>query len=236
MKEKEEYGTETARHYAAYRPPLHERILALSLAPAERFELGLDVGCGTGHSTHAAAHWCKRIIGIEPDPRMLAICQAAPTITFLEMDDHLDQGFFDGSFDLATFAGSLFYRDPAETLHELSWLLTKQATIIVYDFDLQLQPFFTALAFTPPASNYDHQRNFSQVDYPFLEERQSLREKMTFSASAQEVTHLLLSVADWRNCLLQSFDQAGILSVIETRFGNDISIMADVFLTRYLLR
>ncbi|MEM1359088.1 MAG: class I SAM-dependent methyltransferase [Bacteroidota bacterium] len=233
---KDAYGAETAQHYAAYRPPLHERILALSLAPEERFELGLDVGCGTGHSTHAAARWCKRIIGIEPDPAMLAICKPAPTITFLEMDDRLDQGFFDGSFDLATFAGSLFYRDPAETLQELSWLLTKQATIIVYDFDVLLEPFFRILSFVPPPNNYDHNRNFTGVDYPFLEERQTLQNQLAFAASATEVTHLLLSVSDWRSCLLAKFTQREMAKLIEATLGPKIELIAEVFLSRYLLR
>lgn len=230
------YGAETARHYAAYRPPLHDRILGLALAPEERFELGLDVGCGAGHSTHAAARWCKRMVGIEPDSNMLEVCQPTPGVTFLEMDDHLDQGFFDGSFDLATFAGSLFYRDPDGTLEELSWLLTANATIVVYDFDVKLTPFFQALSFIPPASAYDHGRNFSQVDYPFLEEACSLRPQLDFLASAQEIAHLLLSVKEWRECLLAKFEEAEIVSRIQGVYGDEITLTAKIFITRYLLR
>lgn len=57
------YNLVTARHYAAYRPPLHASILALGLRDDELFREALDVGCGTGSSTHALGRWCDRVIG-----------------------------------------------------------------------------------------------------------------------------------------------------------------------------
>jgi ubiquinone/menaquinone biosynthesis C-methylase UbiE len=54
---RERYDQVTAGHYAAYRPALHSLILRRVFSDADSFDVGLDGGCGTGHSAIAlAAH------------------------------------------------------------------------------------------------------------------------------------------------------------------------------------
>ena len=59
-----EYDNITALHYAAYRPSLHAKILKARFDYSKKFELGLDVGCGTGQSSIALANYCKSVIGM----------------------------------------------------------------------------------------------------------------------------------------------------------------------------
>jgi hypothetical protein len=48
VKGAERYDSTSARHYAAFRPPLHSLILERVIGPSESFQVGLDIGCGTG--------------------------------------------------------------------------------------------------------------------------------------------------------------------------------------------
>jgi len=63
----EEYNVNVAYHYQAYRPDLHLPILQ-SVLGTQRVAAGLDIGCGTGQSALALAHFCTRVTGLEPAP------------------------------------------------------------------------------------------------------------------------------------------------------------------------
>lgn len=78
----ERYDTLAAHHYAAFRPPLHTRILERVIHPGESFQTGLDVGCGTGHSTLALRRHCAHVIGLDPSQAMLDAAQAHAGITY----------------------------------------------------------------------------------------------------------------------------------------------------------
>src|SRR5690625_4484968 len=67
----ERYDANAAAHYAAYRPPLHAMILGRVLTGNASFDIGLDIGCGTGYSAVALAKYCKFVYGIDPSPSML---------------------------------------------------------------------------------------------------------------------------------------------------------------------
>ena len=73
-----------AAHHAAYRPSLHDRILAPVLDDRGPFDVGLDVGCGTGRSAVALAAHCTRVQGVDPSPAMLAQATAHDRITYRE--------------------------------------------------------------------------------------------------------------------------------------------------------
>ena len=106
----ERYDTTAAAHYAAYRPPLHAMILARVLPPGAAFDAGLDVGCGTGYSAVALAHYCQRVYGVEPSAEMLARALPHDRVQYLAgAAEHLPLP--DDSVDLIAFAGSLFYAD-----------------------------------------------------------------------------------------------------------------------------
>lgn len=69
----EEYNNEVSRHYAAYRLPIHAKILKEALPEiAVNFSLGLDIGCGTGRSSKVLKAFSQQVIGIDPSTEMLA--------------------------------------------------------------------------------------------------------------------------------------------------------------------
>ncbi len=232
-----EYDDITAAHYAAWRPPLHQKILALAITPGKRFDHGLDVGCGTGQSTHALATFCDQVVGVDPSQQMIDRAQGDDCVRFLAQSRNngkIDQGFLDGAFDVITFAGSLHYQKPEIALEEISWLASEPATIIVYDFNVRLSPVFIALGQQPEAGDYDHKKNFGELTKYGLKESLQKAETLSFSASAEELGHLLFSVRDWREGILSGYDYAGLVALLTQSFsGEPINLSADVFITRY---
>ncbi|MEM7384609.1 MAG: class I SAM-dependent methyltransferase, partial [Verrucomicrobiota bacterium] len=105
----EEYHDAVARHYAAYRPPLHRLILQRQLEGRDRFRSGLDLGCGTGYSAVALTEFCDEVVGLDISRSMLDSASPHPQITYVEGRGDDLQRFPDGTFDIITFAGSLFY-------------------------------------------------------------------------------------------------------------------------------
>lgn len=68
----------------------------------------LDVGCGTGlllHAARACAH-PGRLVGLDPDPAMLAVARRTPDVEWVE--GHLGSVAFDGEFDLVVMTGHVF--------------------------------------------------------------------------------------------------------------------------------
>lgn len=113
-----DYNAITARHYAAYRPPLHSLILGRCLEDENKFTLGLDIGCGTGQSSIALYEFCERVIGIEPSTEMLSGALTHPHVDYVFFDqERID--FPDNSFDVVTLAGSLFYAKSQILLDEI---------------------------------------------------------------------------------------------------------------------
>ena len=79
----DQYTETVAAHYAAYRPPLHQRILKRVLANAGSLSDALDVGCGTGCSSVALAEFCERVFAIDPSLSMLDAATPHDAITYL---------------------------------------------------------------------------------------------------------------------------------------------------------
>ena len=76
------YSKSIAQHYAAYRPPLHEVILTSFLNAKNRFDKGLDIGCGNGYSSIALAKWCDQVYGIEVSQKMLETAKKHPKVHY----------------------------------------------------------------------------------------------------------------------------------------------------------
>ncbi len=66
-----DYDLITAIHYSIFRPFLHKPILNKCIASEEKYDIGLDIGCGTGQSSIALMEFCNKVIGIEPREEML---------------------------------------------------------------------------------------------------------------------------------------------------------------------
>src|SRR5262245_38465197 len=65
----------TAEYYARYRPGIPQEVVGYL---KERFRLdghgrALDLGCGTGQLTFALAPVVDKVIGLDPDPDMIAM-------------------------------------------------------------------------------------------------------------------------------------------------------------------
>ncbi|HEV2121800.1 MAG TPA: class I SAM-dependent methyltransferase [Chloroflexota bacterium] len=189
---RERYDQVAAAHYAAYRPPLHSLILQRVFSEAEFFDVGLDVGCGTGYSAIALAAHSAHVYGVDLSPAMLR--QAAP---------HEKVSYHSGSaegiplpehaVDVVTFAGSLSYTDRAATGAELRRVCRGGAIAVAYDFEIRLEEVLQRFGVEPQAQNsaYDHQANVSEIAGFELLDVGSGRVRLTLTAS--ELAHLLLS-------------------------------------------
>lgn len=189
----ERYDGTSARHYAAYRPPLHPRILERALHPGETFETGLDVGCGTGASAVALTRHCQQVIGLEPSRPMLDSAHAHPRVTYVLGAGEALPPLPVASFAIVTFAGSLFYAKSDRLRRELRRVCAPGATVLAYDFEILLDDAMAALGVTAPsvASGYDHRAGISDWHEVALES--SAAERLPLEVSPVELAHLLLS-------------------------------------------
>lgn len=201
----DEYDKITAGHYAVYRPPLHGPILK-QLLRLDRFDgVGLDIGCGTGESTVALSKYCRSVLAIDPSAAMLAVAKPHPGVTYslFSACEALADQLLGQRFKIAAFAGSLFYQDVAEIALGLYTLLEDKASVIVYDFDVDLQPLLSNMDFSPTTGSYDHQRNFDAYTGERLRLVKSIEEVLNFEITGLEAAHLLCSVSEWREELLR---------------------------------
>ena len=204
-----EYDERVAGHYAAYRPPLHELILQRVLSSAvstKKFEMGLDIGCGTGCSARALKRFCGQVYGIEPEACMLSRALEAPGIRYLEGSAE-DLSILPGKVDIVTFAGSLFYARSPSLMAELGKVCRPGALLIAYDFQLDLRPVLECLALPPnrEVSNYDYDHACHFEPSPeFLPLLQG-QERREFDLGREQLVHLLLSCPKTYLQLLEYF-------------------------------
>jgi ubiquinone/menaquinone biosynthesis C-methylase UbiE len=231
----DEYGQATALHYDAWRPPLHACILATGIASGERFQRGLDLGCGTGHSTHALAKYCSEVVGIDPDEEMVSRAKPRKKVSFSTQLLSSLKG--KPAFDVVTFAGSLHYMDSLQVIDELRPLLHKGATLIAYDFDVRLDNYFHCLGFLPAPSDYNHQAGFEQVEIVSIK---CVTRGMSFRASSEQLAHLLLSLRDFREWAKETFQSKTPHASLSLRLSQLCSgehqLSARTYLTRYAFK
>ncbi len=139
-----DYDKITAYHYAAYRPALHEGILAEFLEPISLFEMGLDIGSGTGHSSIALAKYCSKVYGIEPSAFMMKKSLDHDQVTY-QLYNKSTIDFEDDYFDVTTFAGSLYYAKSQLLVNELIRVSKNQSIVLVYDFEILLDELIAKL-------------------------------------------------------------------------------------------
>ena len=190
-----EYDQITAFHYAAFRPSLHLQILRECLEGEAEYGLGLDVGCGTGQSSIALANCCKRVIGLEPSEEMLDKSIEHPGVAYHHYDGrHFD--FQQDSFDIITFAGSLYYAKSQQLLDEVIRVGKDACKIIIYDFEICLDPMLeklNAYETSRPMATYDHEVNFNGLDQNSVQLEKELKKSLSMEISIGSIAHLLLS-------------------------------------------
>lgn len=194
MDTERDYNAITARHYAAYRPPLHSLILGRCLEKENKFSVGLDIGCGTGQSSIALSEFCEKVIGIEPSNEMLGAALAHPQVEYVFFDQEYIN-FPDNTFDVVTLAGSLFYAKSQNLLDEIIRVSQNSAQVIVYDFEILFQELYTRLGIEPQTDPlpYYHQEDFSGLDGEIKPLKTAVDQEV-LHLQAANLAHLLLSV------------------------------------------
>lgn len=232
----ERYDSIAARHYAAFRPPLHRLILDRVIRPHESFQVGLDVGCGTGYSAVALTKYCDRVFGLDPSRSMLDIAQRHPKIAYLQgSGDALGQLPL-RVFDVVTFAGSLFYAKTDRLRSELVRACPLGGTIVAYDFEALLNDVIADLGADCPAvaSDYDYRANLS--DWAEFTVDSSGTERLRLEVTGPEMAHLLLADSNRYDAFARRFSNSDPFESLVGYLENSrvqTHLDADIYFTRY---
>lgn len=235
----EDYNERVAFHYNAFRPALHSDILWDCLE-LKRFKQGLDVGCGTGQSALALAHYCDATIGIEPSKAMLEKVITHPGVTYqLQKGNHLP--FKSSQFDLITFAGSWYYAKSQAFLDEVIRVSAPGGLIIVYDFDVSLRKLIMKMGIEAEFLGnipYDLEADFSDLDQTGLEFRFKAHKSRFTPFNAAQIGHLLLAQRVHYELLSDLFGdnllyEKTVNRIQELEAATDINLAVKLYCTVY---
>jgi SAM-dependent methyltransferase len=116
------------------RPPAALLEWLCRYARVDRPSLVVDLGCGTGLSTRAWSGRSERIVGVEPNPAMLAVAEPAPGVEYRQAFAQ-DTGLEDGRADIVTCSQSLHWMEPERTFAEAARILRPGGVFAAYDYD-----------------------------------------------------------------------------------------------------
>ncbi|KAA3660942.1 MAG: class I SAM-dependent methyltransferase [Chloroflexi bacterium] len=232
-----QYNQATAFHYASYRPPLHSMILEYVLSSEDRFNNGLDVGCGTGYSAIALSKYCEHVYGVEPSLSMLEKASPHHKITY-QQGSGADLPLPDKSIDVVTFAGSLFYAKSDELVKELKRVYQNQAVVIPYDFEVLLDDVLRqfGIRLEETASDYDHTVNLSGCED--FQEMLVSKERINLEVTPIEMAHLLLASSPIYQAIVKNYNTANPFSnLVKELEENETQhyLKANIFFSKYLL-
>ena len=180
------YDAYTARHYSAFRPPLHRFILSQCLGE-DLFSKVLDIGCGTGHSTVALADFCQKVVGFDLSQFMLEQALPHPNI------EYTSQINGNAKFDLICFFGSINYIEQGELISILKQL-EKGGQVICCDFSVVLDTLYKQCVQESYQSSYQPEKTLDA--FPMTLPLQPLSEgtdSQVFDASIKQTAHLLVA-------------------------------------------
>lgn len=125
--------------YDRYRPRPPEALLdLLGRVAGERPRLVVDLGSGTGLSTHAWSDRADEIVGVEPNPNMRSVASAeGQSLGHIRFVEAVAQktGLADGAADVVTASQSFHWMDPESTLAEVARILRPGGVLGVYDHE-----------------------------------------------------------------------------------------------------
>jgi ubiquinone/menaquinone biosynthesis C-methylase UbiE len=129
-----------ADHYDAFRPSPPDVLLdALArYSAAKELQRVVDLGAGTGLSSRAWAGRAGEVVGVEPNPKMLAVADARTedlNVRFVEAFAD-DTGLEAGTADLVTCSQSFHWMDRLATLAEAARVLRPGGVFAAYDYDM----------------------------------------------------------------------------------------------------
>ena len=234
------YSSETAYHYRAYRPPLHQLILAECLKGHRHVRQGIDIGCGAGHSAVALARYCRQVYALEPSTSsMLEQAIAHDQIQYQYFDGaHLD--FKPASTDLITLAGSWYYAQSQALVDDILKVATPNVKVILYDFRIDTRSILKALNVDIRADRnyvYDYRINFSTYDYGDLLIMAKWDKSYFMPVSAEEMAHLLLASRRIYSHLAASWTADNLFEYLVQQLLNlgprSLSLSAQAYVTMY---
>jgi ubiquinone/menaquinone biosynthesis C-methylase UbiE len=125
--------------YDRYRPRTpRELVDALTrYARRPRPDLVVDLGTGTGLSARAWTEAAKQVIGVEPNPAMLAEAERTtkePNVSFRLAFAHAT-GLDNEAADIVTCSQSLHWMEPEPTFTEVARILRPGGIFAAYDYD-----------------------------------------------------------------------------------------------------
>ncbi len=237
----EQYDSRVAAHYAAFRPRLHGMILGRMLRCSERFQSGLDLGCGTGWSAVALAEHCDSVVGLDNSPAMLDRALPHPRITYVRSAADALAGLAGRPFEVVSFAGSLSYIRTERLRQELRAACGPDAAVLVYDFEVLLDEVMVRVGarWSRQASSYDYHANLS--GWSEFEVVTLGVEQIPLELSGTELAHLLLSDSNRYEALLAVFSNAHVFDSLTDALGEcegegNGQVQARTYFTRYCVR
>jgi ubiquinone/menaquinone biosynthesis C-methylase UbiE len=237
-----EYDHITATHYAVYRPSLHLKILNEYFEENGIHNFGLDVGCGTGHSSIALTHYCHKVFGIDPSQDMLRKSIPHSKVEYsIYNTNKLD--FANDHFDIITFAGSLYYAKSQKLLDEIVRVSKHSAQILVYDFEILLEEILDKLNLVGDSKNkseYNHEANFSGLNQKNIEVKKVLFNSSSINISISNLSHLILSSKHNYRVLTNNYGDDTIHSKVSEKLvgifnAEEIPVKAKTYLTTYMV-
>jgi SAM-dependent methyltransferase len=232
----ERYDSFSAKHYSAFRPPLHSLILGRLIHHNESFQAGLDIGCGTGYSAVALTKYCERVLALDPSQPMLDKAQEHPRITYTRgSGDELSQLPLQ-AFDIVTFAGSLFYTKTERLRKGLVRVCKPGASVLVYDFEVHLNDLVAEVRANCPqvASDYNAAVNLS--DWAEFVAETCSSDRVQLAVSEEEIAHLLLADSKRYDALARCFPEGDVFGSLVNYFrqrSKNVQLDADIYFARY---
>lgn len=233
-----DYNEATAKHYASYRPPLHQLILEKCMDKLDKLEIGLDIGCGTGQSSIALSQYCQKVIGIDPSSDMLGRAIPDPGIEYHPYDQK-KISFQSQYFDIITLAGSLFYAKSQRLLDEIIRVNKSSSPVIVYDFEILLDDLYLQLAIDPQTTDgiYNYKEDFSGLNGK-IKLVETSKEEVTLNMEPTQLAHLLLSLGNIYKALEKKYKVKDPFPMLEEELnhlsnGNLCTLKALIYFTKY---
>ena len=209
----------TAHHYQAYRPPLHSLILEKCLQQ-KQFDVGLDMGCGTGQSSLALVPYCRQILAADPSPFMLSCRIPHQNIQYFRLDGNKLPKCSSG-ISLCTFAGSWFYAKSQTLLNALVDCLNPGAVLLLYDFNVS----FKSLDFILPLRSddgYNYREDLSGLQAEVFRHELKYSDNAELLVTSGELAHLILSEKEYYDYFARSWDPTKIHSSLTTSINKEL--------------
>ena len=178
-------------HYIShrYRPThpkdIYERIATYASKNSIGLDLVVDIGCGSGQSTHQLSPYARKVVGTDISSAQVSNAQPASNVSFVVAPaDKLP--FNDSSVSLLACGQAWHYMDPLFVNPEILRVLRRPGVLAVYGHDLPLIENETCRSLTlefyrETLKGYWHEsrkhidNHFRSVSFPLpLSERQEM--------------------------------------------------------------